>query len=186
MAEPRKRLLAFVAGASASGKTILVRQLTALARQPRLVVDPGGSWGDEGIWMPDPWAGVARVLREGFSGSLVFDDGDRYLPKSGHKSTWGILWTTHRHLGVDAFVVARRVQELPELAWSSADRLFVFRTLPGSPAERYLHGRGYVPQGVELPRAPFEFLDVDLFSGRVVRRRLSPEVVRKYGNPRGC
>lgn len=181
----RKRVLAFVTGASASGKTILVRKLTAAAKQPRLIIDPAGSWGELGIWMPDPWVPVARCLREGFSGSIVFDDADRYLPKRGHADTWGICWTQHRHLGIDAFIVARRVQELPELAWSSADRLFVFRTLPGSPAEKYLHGRGYVPAQVELPRQPLEFLDVDLFSGATVRRRLTPRDIQEFGNPRG-
>lgn len=185
-ARPRKRVLAFVQGASESGKTILVRYLSAVAKQPRLIIDPAGSWGDEGIWLPDPWSAVARVLRQGFSGTLIFDDADGYLPKSGHQHTWGRLWTQHRHLGVDVFVISRRVQELPLLAWSSAERLYSFRTLPGSPAERYLYARGYVPEGVALPRVPFEYLDCDLFAGRVVRRRLSQDVIRRYGNPRGC
>lgn len=182
----RKRVLAFVAGASESGKTILVRYLTARAGQPRLCIDPAGSWGDDGIQTADEWAAVARVLRAGFSGSIVFDDADGYLPKAGHRDTWGILWSQHRHLGIDAFIVTRRVQEMPLLAWSSAERLFVFRQMPGSPGEKYLYDRGYVPAGVPLPRVPFEYLDVDLFKGRVVRRRLSDSIIRQYGNPRGC
>ncbi len=182
---PRKRLLLFICGASESGKTVLARQLSAAAKQPRLVLDPSASWGDEGLWVAKPWDAVARVLREGFSGTVIFDDGDRYLPKRGHQETWGTLWTSHRHLGVDGLVITRRVQELPELAWSSADRLFVFRTMPGSAAEEYLYSRGYVPRDVELPRQPLEYLDVDLFGESVVRRRITPAELKRYGNPRG-
>ena len=183
---PRNRLFSFVVGASKSGKTVLVRMLTEAARQPRMVVDPAGTWGQqERVWAPDPWVPVARLLRRGYSGSLVFDDGDRYIPKNGHLGTWGSLWSQHRHFGCDVFIVARRVQELPDVAWSSADRLFVFRTLPGSNAERYLLNRGYVPKEAPIPREPLQYLEVDLFSGEWLQRSLTPEDCRRYGNPRG-
>ena len=181
----RSRMISFVAGASESGKTILVRKLTTLARQPRIIIDPAGSWGEEGVWEEDPWVPIARVLKEGFEGTIVLDDADSYLGTTGGRATWGKLWTQHRHLGVDVIAIVRRVQEIPRIAWSSCERLFVFRMVPGSPAEQYLHANGYLHRSIEPPRERFEFIECDLFGEKWIRRKLTEADLRRYGNPHG-
>lgn len=181
----RSRLISCICGASESGKTILARKLSALAKQPRVVIDPAGSWGEEGVWADDPWVPVARVLKDGFAGTLILDDADSYLTTTSDRATWGRIWTQHRHLGIDVLILMRRIQDLPRVAFSTIGRVFIFRTTPGGQVERYLRGNGYLPESIAVPRVPFEFIECDLFGEKWIRRTLTKSDLARYGNPRG-
>lgn len=181
----RSRLISCICGASESGKSILARKLSSLAGQPRIVIDPAGSWGEEGVWEEDPWIPLARCLKDGFSGTVILDDADSYLTTTTDRSTWGKIWTQHRHLGIDVIIIMRRIQDLPRVAFSTISRIFVFRTTPGGQVEKYLRNNGFLPDAITVPRVPFEFVECDLFAERWIRRTLTKEDITSYGNPRG-
>lgn len=182
----RDRQIVFIAGMSRSGKTVLARNIAAVSTEV-VILDPVYAWAGKGVWGPDPWGIVATKLRKGFRGTFIFDDADRYLPKSGAMDTWGTLWSTHRWVGVDLVMITKRVHDLPPVSWSSASRLICFRMKPQSLEASYLKDRGHIPDGFEIPgpSEKFHYLDIDLDSGGAVRRVITPAQLKKYGGVNG-
>lgn len=123
MTEPRTAELVVIAGRNSVGKTTLGLRLVQGARRPMLVspVVPGWRWADE------PFELVREAIAGG-SSAIVLDDADVYVRED--KLTWGRLFATHRHLGVDVVLLTRSPQRLPPVAIAAARRILMMASGP--------------------------------------------------------
>ncbi len=162
----RERRAAMLLGSQGSGKTTLGQRFVSDARARGVRVKGLSPNGSMGFSFPGTAAGAERWLEErraaGDADMLVFDDADRYIPKTPRdESVWHHLWLMNRHfhrrnVGVDVIVIGRRAQNFSGEVHSGIDRLYLFQLAAGD-----VHGTKRLMEiapGIVLPDEPFRFL----------------------------
>lgn len=162
----RERRIVMLLGSQGSGKTTMGQALVTDARKRGARVKGCSPNGSMGFGFPGSAAGVEawladrRRLRD--ADLLVFDDADRYIPKTPKdNSIWHHLWLMNRHFyarndGVDVVVIGRRAQNFSGELHSGVDFLYLFLLSAGD-----VHGTKRlmeVAPTVTLPGEPYRFI----------------------------
>lgn len=173
MSAGRERLIVFVLGAQGSGKSTLMRELvkSAKARGERVGgLDPNGKI--PGFQLPtdtEAWLNQRLPTADEATGKvtpapvpstlLVFDDGDRYIPKKPKdRSRWRQIALTNRHADVDVIVTGRRLQAFPDELISGVDFLYLFQL---SKADVNAAKRLALVGDMELPNEKYRFVRIE-------------------------
>lgn len=141
----RKTFLDLVVGINGTGKTTFLRQNVVEKSRKALVVTP-----DEAEWRFLPTVstaqevynlqGAARLVCDGseeqlmmitrsfFGGALVFDDAMAYLQFGSTSPVMRYVYIRRRQYGVDIYLVAHGLRQVPVQAFTFGSHLILFAT----------------------------------------------------------
>lgn len=153
----RKTFLDLIVGINGTGKSTFIRQKILTPGRKVLVVTP-----DEAEWRTLPTVSTAQeiynlqqparlvadgteqqlltVTRSFFGGALVLDDAMAYLTFGATSPLMRYIYIRRRQFGVDIFVVAHGLRQIPVQAFTFASHLILFATTENfAPRKRELH-----------------------------------------------
>lgn len=141
----RKTYLELVVGINGTGKTTFLRHNVVKRGRKTLVVTP-----DEAEWRFLPTVstaqeiyylqGAARIVSDGseeqlqmitrtfYGGSLVFDDAMAYLQFGSTSPVMRYIYIRRRQYGVDIYLVAHGLRQVPVQAFTFGSHLILFAT----------------------------------------------------------
>ena len=144
-AAKRKTHLDLVVGINGTGKTTFLRQNVVERSRKALVVTP-----DEAEWRFLPTVSTAReiytlqgaarlvcdgseeqllmVTRSFYGGALVFDDAMAYLQFGSTSPVMRYVYIRRRQFGVDIYLVAHGLRQIPVQAFTFGSHLILFAT----------------------------------------------------------
>jgi len=191
----RTRQLALILGAPGCGKSSLADEWVATWLRERrgagelAILDPtrrnwehlGGVWPDSGPRdtrgpeeRAESWITALRIRRMSAAEPppclVVLDDADVYLGGGQPRGVWRDFLATFRHWRCDVLLIARRTQDIPKLAITSASHVALF-------AHREAYSRDYLAKYLgastvaEMPAEKHVYLLCDVDAGTCERKK---------------